>query len=343
MSEAGPLSDKPNISLDQNEVSFPLYTQLASQVKQQVQIQEMHSQQLSELRESLNLQMSCQQEALQKIFESLSIKDKEIPNDFPVTPPHGIHEGENGDHLRSTSNRPMSSKMSIQAVNLLSSQLPEFGGNEVEDVDQWIQKIEDIADIHEVSNEVTLLSASTKMTKNARRWFDLSSIRRSWFEFKSAITKRFKRKILFHVQIQKVEARRWNSYKETFQDYAMDKIALMHSLHLQDEDIIQLIINEMNSAVLRGTATALNSDSVDDFLQKMHSISVSFADSIKMNSHSPRFDRKFKGSTENLKIEKSKSIAVDTSEPKQSTTSKNLFCVYCKLKGIVIVEQSASN
>jgi len=50
----------------------------------------------------------------------------------------------------------------------------------------------------------------------------------SWSDFKEAILRRFDTPILFHVALQKVEARRWNFSKESFREYAEDKLALMH-------------------------------------------------------------------------------------------------------------------
>ncbi|KYQ51848.1 hypothetical protein ALC60_09049 [Trachymyrmex zeteki] len=55
-----------------------------------------------------------------------------------------------------------------QAVNLLASQLPFFSGLEDENVVIWIEKVERVSRIHTVSDQVTLLAASSKLNKTAK-------------------------------------------------------------------------------------------------------------------------------------------------------------------------------
>jgi len=64
------------------------------------------------------------------------------------------------------------------------------------------------------------------------------------------------------VLTQKVEAKKWNPVKESFADYANDKLALMHRLKLSDQDAIWYLVNGINNIGLRNLA--------DDFLQEMH-------------------------------------------------------------------------
>lgn len=91
----------------------------------------------------------------------------------------------------------------------------------------------------------------------------------SWEGFREAILKRFKRKILFHVVLQKIEARKWNFAKESFLDYALEKLALMHLLNLPSEESIHLLINGISSRALRATAASLRAEIIDDFLEDM--------------------------------------------------------------------------
>ncbi|XP_018405472.1 PREDICTED: uncharacterized protein LOC108781856 [Cyphomyrmex costatus] len=90
---------------------------------------------------------------------------------------------------------PLASASPAQAVKLLANQISVFSGTEDDDVEVWIRKVERVASIHGVQDGVTLLAASSKLTKNAREWFDLDDgqINDSWFSFKNAIIKRFKR------------------------------------------------------------------------------------------------------------------------------------------------------
>jgi len=117
-----------------------------------------------------------------------------------------------------SSNASLSNVAPAHAVTLLASQIPVFSGLEEEDIELWIRRVELAASVHGVSDNITLLACTSKLQKYARDWFDyetsLDSI--SWISFKEAIIKRFRRKVLFHVAMQKIEARRWNFPKESF-------------------------------------------------------------------------------------------------------------------------------
>jgi len=69
----------------------------------------------------------------------------------------------------------LSSVSAAQAVNLLASQLPIYSGQEEEDIDLWIDKIERVSLIHGVSDEVILLAACNKLNKITKDWLDLNS------------------------------------------------------------------------------------------------------------------------------------------------------------------------
>lgn len=71
--------------------------------------------------------------------------------------------------LRRATSSSMSTVPLAQAVQLVSKQIPEFGGMEEEDVELWTQKIERVSYIHGVSDEIIFLAASGRLTKMARR------------------------------------------------------------------------------------------------------------------------------------------------------------------------------
>ncbi|XP_024881129.1 uncharacterized protein LOC112460599, partial [Temnothorax curvispinosus] len=225
-----------------------------------------------------------------------------------------------------TRRQPISSVATAHAVKLLTTQIPEFAGTEEEKIETWIQTGERIAQIHAVSDDVLLLAASSKLIKNAKRWFDLNvtTLIESWQIFKEAIIRRFKRKILFHVAMQKVEARRWNFPKEQFQDYAMDKLELMKNLNLPEEDAIHLLINGIGSRSLRETAAAFHCATVEEFLEEMQRITSVSAEPTRKVHHQEVKNDKVKNSEDTV--------------PKDSSVSKSdkdVFCVYCRAKGHV--------
>jgi len=77
-------------------------------------------------------------------------------------------------------------------------------------VNIWLQKIENVADLHNLATSVRLTAATSRLTGNARRWFDLGSgeSTRSWTIFKEAISGRFKTRIPHSVLVKKLEARK---------------------------------------------------------------------------------------------------------------------------------------
>ncbi|KYM99254.1 Pro-Pol polyprotein [Cyphomyrmex costatus] len=91
----------------------------------------------------------------------------------------------------------------------------------------------------------------------------------------------FDYKISFTNAMQKIEARRWNYYKESFDQYAIDKLALAHRLKLPQSDIINLLIGGIMKSSLRATALTLNASTVEEFLEKMRLIT---------NGHSEKYD-----------------------------------------------------
>ncbi|KYN17400.1 hypothetical protein ALC57_10313 [Trachymyrmex cornetzi] len=213
-----------------------------------------------------------------------------------------------------------------QAISLLASQVPEFGGTESENVQLWIQRIDQVARIHRVPDDVILLAASSKLTNIARKWYDIGSgsMLESWQGFRESILKRFTRRILYHVAIQKVESRKWNYTKETFLEYAMEKITLMHNLELSQESTIHLLISGIGSRSLRELATSLKAVSVDEFLDSMHQIaSVSF-------EHDKRSDTKTPRAKDAVYKPRIKAAASGNQSEKGGTA---IICTFCKIPG----------
>ncbi|KYN09766.1 hypothetical protein ALC57_18112 [Trachymyrmex cornetzi] len=121
--------------------------------------------------------------------------------------------------------------------------------------------------------------------------------------------------------MQKVEACKWSFTKESFHDYALQKIKLTNGLQMPERDRIQLIINGISSLSLRSTAAALHAATIDDFLHQMNQItSACGVISKKMSPPSVR------------KVKKE----FPPSSPKKLSERKShqdVWCAYCKAKG----------
>lgn len=147
-----------------------------------------------------------------------------------------------------------------------------------------------------------------------------------------AITRRFERRIVFTVVMQKIESRKWNFSSESFQEYAMDKLLLMQLLGSKDDDIIHLLINGISHLSIKSAAVTIRADSVDHFLNEMHHLSTICSDSLKKNQAS---GSRFEKTKDNHKYNKLSTgpKSSDDSNGKNSPQKQDLFCIYCRNKG----------
>lgn len=181
-----------------------------------------------------------------------------------------------------------------QAVKFLSSLIPQFGGSEEENIDLWLEKIESIAELHDLSEKTRLSAASSNLIKSARKWFDLKpgEINRSWSSFKGAVIRRFRRRVSISSVIHKIEAKKWNPVSESFQDYTIDKLEMMHCLKLTSDDAIFYLISGINNMAVRAAAASLRRDDVDLFLEEMFYITSACGDvQRKQSSFVPKGNR----------------------------------------------------
>lgn len=150
------------------------------------------------------------------------------------------------------------------AIRAFASQIPEYAGREDDNVRSWVRRVEKIALVHRASDGIMLLAASGKLTASARRWFDIQTgtAVESWIGLRDELIKMFDSKMLFYKVMQKVEARKWLPAKETFDEYAIDKLALMHRADLVEQDKIHLLISGITQPSLQGTALSVNASTI---------------------------------------------------------------------------------
>lgn len=183
-----------------------------------------------------------------------------------------------------------------------------------------------MAQVHRASGDVVLLTASSKLTKMAKQWYGMQSghVLESWSELKRALTKMFDRRISFTAAMQRIESRKWNASKESFDQYAIDKLTLIHRLDLPSTDTINLIIGGIQHSSLRATALTLTIQSVDQFLEAMRRITYGVGEFEKKNLNQHK-GAKNKDSTHRGSDGK-------TQGARDSKVSDGV-CNYCKKKG----------
>lgn len=143
-----------------------------------------------------------------------------------------------------------------------------------------VQQVDKVAEVHCASDDVVLLAATNKLTKAARTWFDFQSgsVLESWSGLKQHLIKMFDQKIPFYAAMQKIEARKWNHVSETFDQYTIDKLTLIHQVDLPESDTINLLIGGIIKSSLRATALSMTVTSVNVFLDKMRQLMLGVSD-----------------------------------------------------------------
>lgn len=131
--------------------------------------------------------------------------------------------------------------------------------------------------------------------------------------------------------MQKIEARRWNTIKETFRDYAMDKLALMHRLKLEEKHKIKLLIKGINNLSIKCAAATLRVNSVNQFIREMDEIVESCGDSFKKFQYTDFKSDKTKDlNSKNGKPDASNLTGKNGSH--SNNTKAQSHCVYCHAK-----------
>ncbi|KMQ83125.1 hypothetical protein RF55_20865 [Lasius niger] len=159
-------------------------------------------------------------------------------------------------------------------VKALASQIPEFAGLDDDNVHAWVRRVDKVAQVHSVADGSILLAASSRLTKSARRWYDVQgdAAVESWSDLRTEMIKIFDRKVPFFRVMQKIEARKWIPAKETFDEYTIDKLALMHRVDLSEQDKVHLLVSGITVTPLKATALSIAKNSLDGFLERMRRI-----------------------------------------------------------------------
>lgn len=276
---------------------------------------------------TLATQLQSQQLILNQLLASIGTAGAGPPN-AETNDSAATLRSASTDSPRSVNESPRSSSLatttSAQAVTLLASQIPEFSGSERHNVEMWTNRVEKVAAIHAASEGVVFLAATSKLTDTAKRWFDLGDgpMLESWRGFKEAVVARFKRKILFHVAMQQIEARKWIHQKESFFEYASEKLALIQPLQLPTSETIHLLINGIGSTALRATAAAIEQSDIDKFLSEMQQVASASFPVEKKSGNIKQNNKEDKGA---IKKGHSGRMGADR--------NKELTCFHCKVKG----------
>jgi len=211
-------------------------------------------------------------------------------------------------------------------VSWLVTQIPEFSGEQDDNVSQWVRRVDKVAQIHGASDGVTLLAASSRLVKSAKKWYNIQTgaVIESWSNLKTELTKIFDRKLPFFRMMQKAEQRKWLPVKETFDQYAINKLTLIYQLNLSERDSTHLLISGINHHSLRASALTVADNPFEVFLEKMRTITEGVAD----------LERKFSAATSVTKTNKEIMCRNCGKKGHETKTCKSeAICFYCKTSG----------
>lgn len=134
-----------------------------------------------------------------------------------------------------------------------------------------------VGQLYQVADDTILLAASSRLTGEASKWYDRQSNETisSWSAVKEGLTSFFGHKAPFTVTMQKITARKWESPKEKFVEYANDKLDIMQSLELTEKDQINLLTSGIRDPSIRAIALTVMNESLSQFLERMRIITES--------------------------------------------------------------------
>jgi len=171
-------------------------------------------------------------------------------------------------------------------VSWLATQIPEFGGSDKENVSTWVRRVDQVAGVHGATDGVTLLAASSKLTKSAKTWYEVQSgpAVESWIGLRAELLKIFECEVPFYKAIQRAEMRKWIPAKETFDEYAIAKLALIHQLDLPTRDAIHLLVSGIANGTIWASALLVADSTLEGFLDKMRAVTEGCSDVVERKS-----------------------------------------------------------
>jgi len=275
--------------------------------------------------------MRQQQQSIQMMLQLMANQSGESPMVLLVGVQLLQAEVESGASSAPTPNheirlaRNIDSHIPGNSVSWLATQIPEYSGSDKENVSTWVKRVDQVAGVHGASDGVTLLAASSKLTKLAKTWYEVQTgaAVESWIGLRTEMLKIFERKVPFYESIQRAELREWIPAKETFDEYAIAKLAIIHQLNLPVRNTIHLLISDIANNAIRTSALLVADSTLESFLDKMRAVTEGCSDVSDKKSVSPG-------------AKKSKDDACRNCGKKGHSHKEcrnEVTCFYCKQKG----------
>lgn len=132
---------------------------------------------------------------------------------------------------------------SVSGTNFNGDIVPPFDPDDKTlTVTGWLQKLDQLGEIHHWTDYHKTSFMQQKLRGSARNWFNrLDDYRKTWPEWKTALTRAFPRCTDYATVLEELVARR-KKFGETMTRYYHDKLALIQQCRLDDEAAISCLI-----------------------------------------------------------------------------------------------------
>lgn len=198
----------------------------------------------------------------------------------------------------------------------IGSQIPIYGDKEDEDVEVWINRVDEIKQAFDLSEKVVKVIATKQLRGKVRDWYSCTPgmVQKTWSELKIDMKRMFASYESHISLMKKMENRRWKA-GETFSNYFYDKVKLTNKLSLPEQDTVDYIIQGIDNYVLRPHALAAKYKTTAEVLE-----------SLKLMSE----DKVCRGSRDSK--EQPKKLA-SPAESKAKTPQPTVRCYNCNEQG----------
>lgn len=168
-------------------------------------------------------------------------------------------------------------------------------------ISNWCQKVDELREIYNWSEEATIYYAMNKLRGLAEIWYkSLPTLKFSWEEWKDKLASGFPSQRNYCTDLQEMLNRK-KRIEETYIKYYYEKVALLNGCKIFGEDAVSCIIGGISDMVVRTGASAGNHktpESLYIYLSSVNHIPTSFKVSLSPSKFSSQQQNRFGNNTQ---------------------------------------------
>lgn len=129
----------------------------------------------------------------------------------------------------------------------IDGSIPKFSGDKKQNVEKWIAKFEENADVYEWTERAKLVYAKRLMTDTAKRFIELECTPKTWDEMKYDLIAEFKMNAS-SAQVHKQLMERKKKKDESYLDYSYEMMAIAKQADIDTKSIITYIADGVSGS-----------------------------------------------------------------------------------------------